>query len=285
MDFTILIPTRNEEGSIEKVVKSFKEKFPETEILVIDRSEDDTPKRAKKAGARVIAQKSRGKGNAIKEVLPEIKTDYLLMIDGDDTYDPKEAGNLIDYSYDMVTGSRILGKREPGSMSGLHSFGNRVISALVSLFTSRRFTDVLTGYRFIRKEALEGIGLESEGFDVETEMTIKFMAKDHKVKEVPITYKKRDKSSSKLTSFSDGFLILEAIFMLSKDYKPLQFFSFLGMIFIFLGLVSGTLVVNEYLSTGLVNKVPTAILSALFILFGMQFIQTGIILRYGMKGR
>jgi glycosyltransferase (TIGR04182 family) len=281
---SVIIPTLNEEATIASVVRDFRKNRKVSEVIVFDgNSSDRTGERADKAGARVLTQYGKGKGTAIREIFDRIDSDIYVLVDGDDTYPAEKLDILLkpvmENRADMAVGTRINSMSEKDSLSRLHRLGNRIISKTISACFGRKLNDVLSGYRVMSRKLAKNLMLTSKGFEIETELTIKSLMGDYRFVEIPIKYRKRpDKSQSKLSSFGDGRLILYTIFSLFKDYRPLLFFSTLSLIFGLSGIYLGYIVVDEWLRTGLISRIPTAILSALLIFLSVQFFTIGIIL-------
>lgn len=284
MKISVVIPTLNEESTISKVVKNFKENKLVNEVIVYDgNSTDRTRELAKRAKAKVFIQNGQGKGYAIREVFEKINSDIYVLVDGDDTY---PANNLIELiqpiiknQADMVVGTRFNKISEPGSVNTLHKVGNRIISKTLSIAFGRNLNDVLSGYRALNNKLAKTIKLNSKGFEVETELTIKSLMGDYKIAELPIKYKKRPKNSkSKLSSLGDGYLIFFTIISMIRDYNPLFFFTVLSILFGIFGLSLGYIVVDEWLKTGIITRLPTALLSTLLIFMSVQFFTLGIVL-------
>jgi glycosyltransferase (TIGR04182 family) len=289
MKVTVVVPALNEEPTIGKVVRDFRKCRKVSEVVVYDgRSSDRTRELARKAGARVIVQKGRGKGRAVREIFRNVDTDIYVLVDGDDTY-PAEAldsllGPVVKGEADMVVGTRMGKESEKGSLNMLHRFGNRVISGTISAFFGRKLRDVLSGYRALSRDLAKGLELDSQGFEIETELTIKSLIGGYRILEVPVSYRSRPSGSvSKLGSFGDGYLIFYTMVSMFRDYRPFLFFFVLSLIFGFAGLVLGLVVVDEWLATGAITRMPTAILSALLIFLSVQFFSLGIILDFIKK--
>jgi len=290
LKISVIIPALNEEATIAKVVKDFRKNRKVSEVIVFDgNSADKTRRLAEKAGAKVYVQDGKGKGTAVQEIFERIDTDVYVLVDGDDTY-PAESLDMLmkpvlEKRADMTVGTRINKMSEKGSLSRLHGFGNRIISKTIGFCFGKKLDDVLSGYRVINRKLAKNIVLTSSGFEIETELTIKGLIGNYRVIEIPIKYRKRpEKSKSKLSSFGDGRLIFYTIFSLFKDYRPLLFFSILSLIFGVVGVYLGYIVVDEWVRTGLITKLPTAVLSALMIFLSVQFFTIGIILDAINKG-
>ena len=186
------------------------------QVIVVDGwSEDGTSIVASEAGAEVILQDGKGKGMALRKVFRNINSDIYVIIDGDATYDVMEMENIIqpilEGEAEMVIGSRLKGTMEEDSISTINKIGNRFFNFLINFFFNGEITDSQSGFRAISRKAVENMNLSSNGFEIETEMTIKALKQGLKVKEVPITYRRRRGSSSKLNSFNAGSKILKTI--------------------------------------------------------------------------
>ncbi len=262
----VLIPCLNEEVTIGKVVRDFEEALPGAGIFVFDnRSTDRTAAVARSAGAQVIFAPRRGKGNVVRQMFAEVDADLYLMVDGDGTYPASFAPRLIaEYEkggVDMVVGVRMSAFREK-SFRRFHLLGNRLVAGLISYLFSAKVSDVLSGYRVFSRDFVKSVPLRSQGFEIETEMTLQALAKGFPIREIPIEYGERPEGSfSKLNTFSDGFLILKAIAMVFKDYKPLAFFSLLSAALLVVTLVAGMFPIMDYIETRYVSHVPLAILA------------------------
>jgi dolichol-phosphate mannosyltransferase len=211
-----IIPTLNEEKTIYEVISTAKH-FANHVLVVDGFSVDDTYINSKEAGAEVIFQEGKGKGNALRTVFKEIKEyDICVIIDGDGTYDPMEMGKIIkpiiEGGADLVVGSRLQGKMEKGSISRTNIVGNNFFNFLINFLYKGKVTDSQSGYRAMTSKAVNVINIKSEGFEVETEITIKALKKGLKIIEVPITYRKRRGSSTKLKPIKAGSRIIKTIF-------------------------------------------------------------------------
>ena len=279
----VLIPCLNEEKTIGKVVTDFRTVLPGARIYVFDNnSSDNTSEAAKKNGATVISSPRRGKGNVIKDMFRKIQSDIYLLVDGDDTYPVEAAPRLIEEveanGIDMVVGARMSSYTEK-SFRTFHKFGNKMISALISMLFSVKISDVLSGYRAFSSNIVKSIPVLSSRFEIETELTLQTLTKGFSIKEVVIEYGERPEGSvSKLNTFSDGFLILKAILMIFKDYRPLYFFSFLSIFFLLLSLMAGILPILDYIYMQYVYHVPLAVLAAGNAIIAALFAGIGIIL-------
>ncbi|MGC2422887.1 MAG: glycosyltransferase family 2 protein [Nitrospirota bacterium] len=273
----VMIPCLNEEKTVGKVVADFKAALPGAKIFVYDNnSTDKTAEIARSEGAVVVPAPIQGKGNVVRQMFAELDGDVFLMVDGDDTYPADQAPGLIAElkkgAADMVVGAR-LSAYEAKSFRAFHKFGNRLVAGLISLIFSRKVTDVMSGYRVFSWTFVKSIPLMSEGFDVETEMTLQALAKDFRITEIPIKYGERPAGSfSKLNTYMDGFLVLKTIFLIFKDYKPFIFFFLLSLMLAGLSIAIGYWPIMDYIKFRYVYHVPLAVLaSGIGILSALSF--------------
>ncbi|MBQ9734592.1 MAG: glycosyltransferase [Clostridia bacterium] len=280
----VLIPCYNEGKTIEKVVKDYKNALPEATIYVYDNnSTDDTAKIASQAGAIVKREYRQGKGNVIRSMFRDIDADCYLMIDGDDTYPVEHAREMIDYvlngQADMVIGDRLSSTYFTENKRRFHNFGNVLVRKLINGLFKSKIKDIMTGYRAFSKDFVKNFPILSEGFEIETEMTIHAVDKNFLIKEIPVNYRDRPAGSeSKLNTFKDGFRVLKTIFRLFKEYRPLKFFGWLSF-FLFLGGIGLFIpVLLEYIKYKLVFKIPTLIVSCMFFACSLLSIFSGIML-------
>ncbi|MGQ7461460.1 glycosyltransferase family 2 protein [Streptococcus suis] len=276
----VLLPAYNEEVTIVKVIEDFKKALPDADIYVYDNnSKDRTNELAREAGAIVRFEPRQGKGNVVRSMFREIDADYYIMADADDTYPAAEVEALLqplrDGLADMTIGDRLSnGTYAEENKRGFHGFGNNLVRLLVNKLYKGNYNDIMTGYRGFNRLFVKTFPVLSPGFEIETELSIHSLDKRFKLVEVPITYKDRPEGSeSKLSTFSDGFKVLRMIFNLFKDYKPLIFFTLLTIIFFILGLIAGIPVIGEFAETGLIEKLPSAVLATgLMILSALSFV-------------
>ena len=278
----VLIPCYNEERTIAKVVRDFKTQLPEADIYVYDNnSADNTAEKARKAGAIVRHERRQGKANVIRSMLSEIDADIYIMVDGDDTYPADRVkellGSVEEGTADMTMGSR-LHKDAMSEFKYLNRLGNKFYLFMLHLIFRVRLTDVLTGYRaFNRKVA--SLPLLSQGFDIEMELTLKTIESHYRILEVPVNLIPRPEGSeSKIRVVRDGFIILNALFSIMRDYKPLTAFGLLGIVIVLIGFVPGIIVIKEFIATRVVARIPLAVLSVGTILSGLFVIFSGIML-------
>jgi glycosyltransferase involved in cell wall biosynthesis len=279
---SVIIPTMNE-PAISRVIEETRQalKHFDTEIITVDKSTDDTPRRAKRSGAIVIKQEHIGYGNAymvgFSHVSPD--SDIVVMMDGDYTYDPYEIPALLDPiingNADIVLGNRF-GHMEEGAMNSRNRMGNYIITGFINFLYKVRLGDSQTGFRAIRTSSLKALDINSDGMPFASEMIIDARKKSMKMVEVPIRYRQRV-GEAKLKAYKDGSLILSLVIRMVRDYNPLTIFLPVGLILIGLGGVLGSLVVYEWMATGLVSRLASTILSALFIIAGLQIVFFGLL--------
>ncbi len=281
----VLIPCYNEAVTIGKVVDDFKRVLPEADIYVYDNnSKDETSAIAEEHGAIVRMEPRQGKGNVVRQMFREIDADYYIMVDGDDTYPAEAAPDLLkplmDDVADMTVGDRLSnGTYGEENDRAFHGFGNNLVRWLIKVIYGYAFDDVMTGYRAFNRVFVKTMPVLSEGFQIETELSIHAVDKRFRIKDVPIDYRDRPEGSySKLSTFGDGAKVLRAIASLFKDHKPMAFFGWLALILVVLGLVAGIPVIAEYFQTGLVPRFPTAILAIALVICGALSFTAGIIL-------
>ena len=279
-DVRILIPTLNEEESIEFVVKEFKALGFENILVVDGHSTDATLARAKKAGASVILQSGKGKGQALKEVFEMIDEKYILLIDGDGTYLPSEAIGLLEPvlngKADHVVGNRLVNIKG-GALNRLNMFGNRIINRFFVLIYRVRLNDILSGYRAFTSEGIRSLDLSMPGFEIESEITIQSVKKGLRIFEVPITYMPRPAGTrTKLHPFRDGLKIVITIFRMAKTENPMFFFGVIGSFFGAAGFLIGLYVVRDWLFWR-IDHIPLTILTAILIIVGIQLFLIGLL--------
>ncbi|CAN5129709.1 glycosyltransferase family 2 protein [soil metagenome] len=287
---TIFIPCLDEALTIGKVVDDFRRELPDAQIWVVDNgSTDGTAEIAAEHGARVLFETRRGKGFAVRTALRRLDADIYIMVDGDDTYPAESVHELmkpvLSGRADMVVGSR----RMAGTTSEFRPFnrlGNRIYPALIRFLLRVRLTDILSGYRAMTRELVRTIPIAASGFEIEAELTVKTVERSLRIVEVPINLRSRPTGSfSKIRLFGDGSRITWTILLLFRDYKPMTFFGGIGLAFMLAGLVPGIEVIAEFLRTGLVPRLPSAVLAAVleltgFLLGGLGFVLSAISRRF-----
>jgi glycosyltransferase involved in cell wall biosynthesis len=282
VSIAVLIPCFNETLTIGPVVTAFKKALPEATIYVYDNnSTDDTLPAAMAAGAVVRTETRQGKGNVVRRMFADIEADVFVLADGDGTYEAAAAPRLVEKllrdGLDLVNGARIatgLQAYRPG-----HQFGNRLLTNIVRMIFGRQFNDMLSGYKVLSRRFVKSFPAMSNGFETETELAVHALELRLACAEVDTGYGKRPHgSSSKLRTFSDGARILLLIARLVKEERPIQFFGLIGLLLVGLALGLGLPVVFEFLQTGLVPRLPSAVLSAALVILGVLTLFTGLVL-------
>ena len=278
----VVIPCLNEATTIAAVVSDFLRALPRATVIVFDNgSIDNSAQAAEAAGAMVISVPRQGKGTVLRYAFDRVKADLYVVVDADNTYPAGQVHDLIapilSGGADMVVGAREH-FAEPDAIRPLHRVGNRLITAFLNLAFGVRLRDMLSGYRVLSGEIVRELPLLMPGFEVETELTLEALERGFRVLEVPIIYRRRPEGSqSKLSSFRDGYRILMTIMTLLRDYRPMTFFTVLagGLTLAALGI--GAVVISDYLRTGLVARLPLAVLSAAMILLASVFFAMGFV--------
>lgn len=281
----VLIPCYNEAITIGKVVDDFKRVLPEADIYVYDNnSKDNTATIARDHGAIVRFEGRQGKGNVVRSMFRDIDADYYIMVDGDDTYPAEAAPSLlkplIEDRADMTVGDRLSnGSYGEENDRAFHGFGNDLVRWLIKKIYGYAFDDVMTGYRAFNKLFVKTMPVLSEGFQIETEISIHAVDKRWRIMDVPIDYRDRPEGSySKLSTFGDGAKVLKAIAALFKDYRPLAFFGWLALLFVVLAIIAAVPVLTEYFQTGLVPRIPTMLASIALAGCAALSFATGLVL-------
>ncbi|MDY6982668.1 MAG: glycosyltransferase family 2 protein [Pseudomonadota bacterium] len=288
----LVVPCYNEGLTIRNVVDGFRAAIPEIQPYVFDNmSSDDTAEAARAAGATVVSVPLRGKGNVVRRMFADVDADVYIMVDGDDTYDASAAkrlvDKLIDEKLDMVVGCRETAEEErDAAYRAGHQFGNKLLTQSVVQLFGGRFTDMLSGYRVFSRRFVKTFPSLSKGFEIETELTVHALQLRMPCGEVKTAYGGRpDGSVSKLNTYRDGIRILWMIFLLFKAEKPLVFFiiGFVACVALAVGLAIP--LAFTYLETGLVPRLPTAVLSSGLVMIGFLSLACGLILDTVTMGR
>ena len=281
----VIIPCYNEALTIGKVIDDFHRELPQATVYVYDNnSSDDTSRIATEHGATVRFEPRQGKGNVCRQMFRDIDADCYLMVDGDDTY-PAEAAKalcepILNGTADMTVGDRLSnGTYAEENKRAFHGFGNNLVRAMIKWIYGYSFDDVMTGYRAMSRPFVKTFPVLSEGFQIETELSIHAVDHRWRIKDVPIEYRDRPEGSeSKLNTVSDGIKVVAMIGPLFKDYRPLKFFSLVALLFAIIGLALGIPIIVEYFQTGLVPRFPTVLLAASFMFLCGLSLATGFIL-------
>jgi glycosyltransferase involved in cell wall biosynthesis len=289
MRIAVLLPCFNEEAAVATVVADFRKALPAAEIYVYDNnSTDRTAAIAREAGAIVRSERRQGKGHVVRRMFADIEADIYVLADGDATYDaasaPRLIAALLDEHLDMVVGRR-KDQAEAAYRRG-HRTGNWMLTAFLSSVFGQVFKDILSGYRVFSRRFVKSFPVLSDGFEIETELSVHALELALPVAEIETPYYARPEGSfSKLNTWRDGFRILGTIIKLYRSEKPLRFFSGIG---VFLALVSIGLaipVVVTYLEQGVVPRLPTAVLSTGLMIVAMLSVSSGLVLDTVTRGR
>jgi glycosyltransferase involved in cell wall biosynthesis len=289
LSVAVIIPCYNEAAAIPKVVADFRSALPDATVYVFDNnSTDGTADAAHAAGAVVRRETLQGKGHVIRRSFADVDADVYVLVDGDDTYDagsaPEMLRMLVEQRLDMVTGARI--SDIAGAYRRGHRLGNYVLTAMVRYIFGNRVSDMLSGYRVFSRRFVKSFPALAAGFETETEFTVHALDLKMPVAEVPTPYTERPAgTASKLRTYSDGLRILRTIVVLVKDERPLAFFSIAGVVLLALGLLLGLPVVLTFVQTGLVPRLPTAVLATGLVLLSFLSFSCGLILDSVARGR
>ena len=285
----VLLPCYNEERAIAQTISSFRDVLPDAEIFVYDNnSADRTREVAAAAGAIVRNEPNQGKGNVIRRMFADVDADFYVMADGDATYDaaaaPKMIERAISERLDMVVGTRH--SDDAAAYRSGHRFGNLLLTRTLTSFFGRSFTDILSGYRVFSRRYVKSFPAFSAGFEIETEMSVHSLRMRMPVDEVSTSYFARPEgSTSKLSTYSDGMIILSTILNLVRQERPLLFFGLIAFVLACASVVIAIPVIITYLETGLVPRFPTAILSTALMSLAFLFFFSGLILDTVVRGR
>lgn len=282
----VLIPCYNEAQTIKKVINDYQKALPEADIYVYDNnSTDGTDCISKSAGAIVRYEYRQGKGNVIRSMFRNIEADCYLIIDGDDTYPAESARNMCELvlsgKADMVIGDRLSSTYFEENKRPFHNFGNDIVrKAINSLWHPKQpIMDVMTGYRAFSPIFVKTFPILSQGFEIETEMTIHALDKNLLIQSIPVQYRDRPSGSvSKLNTYSDGIKVLLTIFNLYRDYKPLHFFGIVAVIMALISIVFFIPVFIQFLQEGIVPKFPTFVASVFTMLAALLSLVCGFVL-------
>jgi glycosyltransferase involved in cell wall biosynthesis len=285
----VLLPCYNEEAAIGRVVAGFSEALPGARIYVYDNnSRDRTVDQAQQAGAVVRTERMQGKGHVVRRMFADIDADVYVMADGDLTYDPKAAPAMVEQlvreRLDMVVGTRIHDAKD--AYRGGHVLGNRLFTGLLARLFGRSFSDIFSGYRVFSRRFVKSFPVLSEGFEIETEMSVHALELRMPIGEVETVYGARPEGSeSKLSTFRDGWRILKTIVTLYRVERPVLFYGMIGALLVVAALLLSVPLVTTYLDTGLVPRFPTAILVTGMIIVAVLCFFAGLILDTVTRGR
>jgi glycosyltransferase involved in cell wall biosynthesis len=285
----VLIPCYNEAITIGNVVNNFKQVLPDAKIYVYDNnSNDETVKIATESGAIVRLEPMQGKGHVVRRMFRDIEADLYILVDGDDTYDAGIAREMvslaINENYDVV--NCVRRDTEQAAYRLGHRFGNQLLNGMVRFIFGNYIQDMLSGYKVLSRRFVKTFPVLSKGFDVETEIAIHALELSMPVTNIEGAYRCRPEGShSKLNTYSDALRIIWLIMSLFKHERPMQFFSFIWFVLVLISLAFGIPVFIHYLQTGLVPRLPTAVLSTGIMLLAFLSLMTGFILDTVTRGR
>ncbi|WP_222917864.1 S-layer glycoprotein N-glycosyltransferase AglJ [Natrinema sp. SYSU A 869] len=275
----ILIPTLNEAATIADVIEGFYEQGYTNVVVVDGDSTDDTREIAREHGAEVLVQSGDGKGQAVREAIEYITVPYVLMLDGDGTYDPADADKMVDplsRGYEHVIGNRFA-DMDDDAMRALNGFGNQMINRAFGFVHGANYEDILSGYRAFTVDSFRRLSLDSDGFTIETELAVECVKHGVETTVVPISYSARpDESETNLHPVKDGGTIMLALYSLAKTNNPLFYFGSLGISGILSGAIIATYVLWEWVQYHQSHEVM-ALVSAAAILLGVQLLMFGVL--------
>lgn len=278
----VIIPCYNEAVTIAKVITDFRAVLPDAEIYVFDNnSSDNTAQAARDAGAIVRSEQRQGKGHVVRRMFSDVEADIYLMVDGDDTYDATIAPTLVELlkrnHVDMVVGTRADVTKDAGREG--HAFGNKLFNKIYGRLFGNQFSDIFSGYRVFTRRFVKSFPAVSAGFEIETEMSVHCSQLGIPTLERPTVYGVRpDESESKLRTFRDGFRILGMFVTLTKETRPAAFFGTIAVSLIVLATLLAAPLLATYAQTGLVPRLPTAILATGLIIMATITSVAGLIL-------
>ncbi len=278
----ILIPCHDEELTIADVVRDFRSELPHADIYVFDNnSTDETVARARAAGATILSESRQGKGFVVQTMFRRIDADIYIMVDGDGTYPASEVGRLLlpilSGDADMVVGSRLHAETS-SEFKSMNRWANRLVLAMLNSLFRTKLTDVLSGYRAFNRKFVKTLPLFGGGFEIETELTIKAVARGFRITEIPTKLVARPHGShSKIRFWRDGLLILNTILALFRDYKPLTFFGSVGLALMLVSAVAALTLLLEFFRHSAVR--PTLSVATLILfLCGLLSLAVGLVL-------
>ncbi len=287
----VLVPCRNEALTITQVVTDFHKYLPSAQVYVYDnRSTDDTSSLARQAGAIVRYEVQAGKGNVIRRMFADIEADIYVLVDGDNTYEAGAANRLIERlineQLDMVVGARRSAAEDKEAFRLGHRSGNLILTHLVRFLFNAKLDDMLSGYRIFSRRFVKSFPALSNGFETETELTIHTLELKIPFVEEPVLYFSRPEGSqSKLNTITDGLRVLRMALLLFKEIRPFLFFGIVFCILFIAAIGVSLPIIETYLQTGLVPRLPTAVLAASLMLLAFLSLTSGLILDSVARGR
>ncbi|MGW1424787.1 glycosyltransferase family 2 protein [Bradyrhizobium manausense] len=285
----VLVPCYNEEAAVAAVVADFRKALPAAEIYVYDNnSRDRTAAVAHEAGAIVRSERRQGKGHVVRRMFADIEADIYVLVDGDATYDAPSApgmiDKLLDEHLDMVVGLRIDQSQAAYRLG--HRTGNRMLTGFLSSTFGHAFKDILSGYRVFSRRFVKSFPVLSDGFEIETELAVYALELSLPVAEVETPYYARPEGSfSKLNTWRDGFRILGTMLKLYRSERPLRFFTVIGILLALAAIILAIPIVVTFIETGLVPRLPTAVLSMGLTIVAMLSVSSGLVLDTVTRGR
>ena len=288
-EIAVILPCYNEEAAVGKTVRDFRAALPRAKVYVYDNnSKDRTVDAARAAGAIVRSEMRPGKGNVMRRMFADVEADIYVLADGDDTYDatvaPLLIKKLVEEGLDIVTGRRV--HSDAAAYRAGHLWGNRMLTGLTAMMFNVKLGDMLSGYRVMSRRFVKSFPFTAEGFGIETELTVHAVRLLMPTAEVDTAYKERPVGSvSKLSTYRDGFKILFTIAQMLREERPLLFFSTIAALFAAVSVAFGTSIVIEFARTGLVPRLPTAILATGLMLIAFLALMSGLILDTVTRGR
>ena len=285
----VLLPCYNEEAAIGATVRGFREALPGATVYVYDNnSRDRTRQVAAEAGAIVRTERQQGKGHVVRRMFADVDADVYVMSDGDLTYDPTAAPAMVDLllaeQLDMVVGTRR--HEEKDAYRGGHVIGNRLFTGLLSRMFGRTFSDIFSGYRVFSRRFVKSFPVLSSGFEIETEMSVHALELRMPVGEIETMYGARPEGSqSKLSTWSDGLRILRTIGTLYRVERPALFYGSIGALLLVAAILLAIPLIVTYVHTGLVPRLPTAILVTGMTIVAVLCFFAGLILDTVTRGR
>jgi glycosyltransferase involved in cell wall biosynthesis len=289
MRVAVLVPCFNEEAAVATVVADFRKALPSADIFVYDNnSSDRTVAVAREAGATVRSERHQGKGHVVRRMFADVDADIYVLVDGDATYDAASAPRLIETlvseRLDMVVGLRVDQATAAWRLG--HRTGNRLLTGFLSTVFGQVFKDILSGYRVFSRRFVKTFPVLSDGFEIETELTVHALELALPVAEIETPYYARPEGSvSKLNTWRDGFRILGTILRLYRSEKPLRFFAGIGVFLILVSIGLSIPILITYLEEGIVPRLPTAVLSMGLMILAMLSISSGLVLDTVTRGR
>jgi len=285
----VLVPCYNEEAAVATVVRGFSQALPSAKVYVYDNnSRDRTVAIAREAGAEVRSERRQGKGHVVRRMFADVDADVYVLVDGDATYDapsaPRMIEKLVAEHLDMVVGLRV--DQEQAAYRKGHRTGNWMLTSFLSAVFGQAFKDILSGYRVFSRRFVKSFPVLSDGFEIETELTVHALELAMPVAEVETPYYARPEGSfSKLNTWGDGFRILRTILKLYRSEKPLRFFTGIGACLALVSIGLAIPVFINYVETGLVPRLPTAVLSTGLMIVAVLSVSSGLVLDTVTRGR